>query len=106
MSNNEKVTFKQSLKNNKFIFKTAFKSAPGLCIMRLVMGFITGLNHGITVWLTSEILNALDRREDFKLILWKIAAMAIYFVAYQLFFSWHWKLYNPKHKLRFIRDLH
>lgn len=106
MSNNEKVTFKQSLKNNKFIFKTAFKSAPGLCIMRLVMGFITGLNHGITVWLTSEILNALDRREDFNLILWKIAAMAIYFVAYQLFFSWHWKLYNPKHKLRFIRDLH
>ena len=107
MSNQkEKVTFKQSLKNNKFIFKTAFKSAPGLCIMRLVMGFITGLNHGITVLLTSEILNALDRRESFEQILWKIAIMAIYFAAYQLFYSWHWKQYNPKHKLRFIRDLH
>ena len=107
MSNQkDKVTFKQSLKNNKFIFKTAFKSAPGLCIMRLVMGFITGLNHGITVLLTSEILNALDRRESFEQILWKIAIMAIYFAAYQLFYSWHWKQYNPKHKLRFIRDLH
>lgn len=102
----EKVTFKQSLKNNKFILKTAFKSAPGLCIMRIVMGFITGLNHGITVWLTSEILNALDRRESFEQILWKIGIMAIYFAAYQLFYSWHWKQYNPKHKLRFIRDLH
>ena len=106
MKNNEKVTFKQSLKNNKFIFKTAFKSAPGLCIMRLVMGFITGLNHGVTVWLTSEILNSLDRREDFYTILWKIGIMAMYFLAYQLFYSWHWKQYNPKHKLRFIRDLH
>ena len=107
MSNQkDKVTFKQSLKNNKFIFKTAFKSAPGLCIMRLVMGFITGLNHGITVLLTSEILNALDRRESFEQILWKIAIMAIYFAVYQLFYSWHWKQYNPKHKLRFIRDLH
>lgn len=102
----EKVTFKQSLKNNKFILKTAFKSAPGLCIMRIVMGFITGLNHGITVLLTSEILNALDRRESFEQILWKIGIMAIYFAAYQLFYSWHWKQYNPKHKLRFIRDLH
>ncbi len=106
MRNNEKVTFKQSLKNNKFIFKTAFKSAPGLCIMRLVMGFITGLNHGITVLLTSEILNALDRQESFEEILWKIGIMAIYFAVYQLFYSWHWKQYNPKHKLRFIRDLH
>ena len=107
MSNQkDKVTFKQSLKNNKFIFKTAFKSAPGLCIMRLVMGFITGLNHGITVLLTSEILNALDRRESFEQILWKVAIMAIYFAVYQLFYSWHWKQYNPKHKLRFIRDLH
>ncbi|MBQ4511200.1 MAG: ABC transporter ATP-binding protein [Clostridia bacterium] len=106
MNNNEKVTFKQSLKNNKFILKTAFKSAPGLCIMRLVMGFITGLNHGITVFLTSEILNALDRNEDFKEILWKIGIMAIYFAVYQLFYSYHWKQYNPKHKLRFIRDLH
>ena len=102
----DKVTFSQSLKNNKFILKTAFKSAPGLCIMRLVMGFITGLNHGITVLLTSEILNALDRRESFEQILWKIFIMAIYFAAYQLFYSWHWKQYNPKHKLRFIRDLH
>ena len=107
MSNKkDKVTFSQSLKNNKFIFRTAFKSAPGLCIMRLVMGFITGLNHGITVLLTSEILNALDRRESFNEILWKIGIMAIYFAAYQLFYSWHWKQYNPKHKLRFIRDLH
>ncbi|MBO5313369.1 MAG: ABC transporter ATP-binding protein [Clostridia bacterium] len=104
--NKEKVGIKQSFKNNKFIFKTAFKSAPGLCIMRLVMGFITGLNHGITVFLTSEILNALDRRESFEDILWKIGVMAIYFAAYQLFYSWHWKQYNPKHKLRFIRDLH
>lgn len=102
----DKVTFSQSLKNNKFILKTAFKSAPGLCIMRLVMGFITGLNHGITVLLTSEILNALDRKESFNEILWKIGIMAIYFAAYQLFYSWHWKQYNPKHKLRFIRDLH
>lgn len=106
MNKNEKVTFKQSLKNNKFILKTAFKSAPGLCIMRLVMGFITGLNHGITVLLTSEILNALDRKESFNEILLKIGIMAIYFAAYQLFYSWHWKQYNPKHKLRFIRDLH
>ncbi len=102
----DKVTFSQSLKNNKFILKTAFKSAPGLCIMRLVMGFITGLNHGITVLLTSEILNALDRKESFNEILLKIGIMAIYFAAYQLFYSWHWKQYNPKHKLRFIRDLH
>ena len=107
MSNKkDKVAFSQSLKNNNFIFRTAFKSAPGLCIMRLVMGFITGLNHGITVLLTSEILNALDRRESFNEILWKIGIMAIYFAAYQLFYSWHWKQYNPKHKLRFIRDLH
>lgn len=104
--NTEKVTLSQSLKNNKFIFKTAFKSAPGLCIMRLVMGFLTGLNHGVTIYLTSEILNALDRRESFEQILWKIAIMAIYFMIYQLFFSWHWKQYNPKRKLRFIRDLH
>ncbi len=107
MSNNkDKVSFKQSLKNNKFILKTAFKSAPGLCIMRLVMGFITGLNHGITVLLTSEILNALDRKESFEQILWKIGIMAAYFAVYQLFYSYHWKQYNPKHKLRFIRDLH
>ena len=106
MKNNEKVSFKQSLKNNKFILKTAFKSAPGLCIMRLVMGFVTGLNHGVTVFLTSEILNALDRQEGFYEILWKIGIMAIYFTLYQLFYSWHWKQYNPKHKLRFIRDLH
>lgn len=104
--NNEKVPMKQALKNNKFIFKTAFKDAPALCIMRLVMGFITGLNHGVTVFLISEILNALDRKEAFEAILWKIVIMAIYFAAYQLFFSWHWKLYNPKRKLRFIRDLH
>ncbi len=104
--NTEKVTLSQSLKNNKFILKTAFKDAPGLCIMRLVMGFITGLNHGITVFLTSEILNALDEGKGFATIVWKIAIMAIYFAVYQLFYSWHWKLYNPKRKLRFIRDLH
>ena len=107
MSNKrEKVTLSQSLKNNKFIFKTAFKNAPGLCIMRLIMGVVTGLNHGVTIFLTSEILNALDRRESFDSILWKIGIMAVYFLAYQLFYSWHWKLFNPKHKLRFIRDLH
>ncbi len=107
MSNKkEKVTLKQSLKNNKFILGTAFKSAPGLCIMRLVTGFLTGLNHGVVIYLTSEILNALDRRESFEAILWKIATMAIYLLAYQLFYSWHWKQYNPKRKLRFIRDLH
>ena len=107
MSNKrEKVTLSQPLKNNKFIFKTAFKNAPGLCIMRLIMGVVTGLNHGVTIFLTSEILNALDRRESFDSILWKIGIMAVYFLAYQLFYSWHWKLFNPKHKLRFIRDLH
>ena len=102
----EKVSLAQSLKNNKFILSTAFKRAPALCVMRMIMGFLTGLNHGVAIYLTSEILNALDRRESFEAIMWKIAYMAIYFLAYQLFYSWHWKLFNPKHKLRFIRDLH
>ena len=38
--------------------------------------------------------------------MWKIAVMALYMLVYQLFYSWHWKIYNPMHKLDFIRRLH
>lgn len=116
----EKVKFSQAVKNNSFILKTAFKSAPGLCIMRILMGVITGLNHGVTVFLTSRILNSLEesikvltadsteaeRIESFMPVLWTIVAMAVYMLIYQLFYSWHWKIYNPMHKLDFIRKLH
>ena len=71
MSNKrEKVKFSQSVKNNSFIIKTVFKSSPGLCIMRIIMGVITGLNHGVTVYLMSEILNSLDKGDTFETILW------------------------------------
>ena len=102
----EKVKFSQSVKNNAFILKTAFQIAPSLCIMRLFMGVVTGLNHGVTLYLISEILNALDRGDPFDKILWIIVAMASYMLVYQLFYSWHWKIYNPKRKLNFIRALH
>ncbi len=107
MSNKkEKVKLSQAIKNNIFIIKTVFSIAPGLCVLRLIMGVITGLNHGVTIYLTSEILNALDRGEPFDKILWLIVIMAGYMLAYQLFYSWHWKIYNPMHKLDFIRRLH
>ncbi len=107
MSNKkEKVKFSQAVKNNSFIIKTAFQSAPGLCIMRIIMGVITGLNHGATVYLISEILNALDRGDSFERILWTVVALAVYLLVYQLFYSWHWKIYYPMHKLDFIRKLH
>lgn len=102
----EKVKLSQAIKNNTFIIKTAFKSAPGLCIMRMIMGVITGLNHGATIYLISEILNALDRGDSFDKIMWTIVALAGYMLAYQVFYSWHWKIYNPKRKLNFIRELH
>lgn len=107
MSNKrEKVKFSQSVKNNSFIIKTVFKSSPGLCIMRIIMGVITGLNHGVTVYLISEILNSLDKGDTFETILWKTVIMAAYMLAYQLFYSWHWKIYYPMRKLDFIRKLH
>ena len=116
----EKVKFSQAVKNNSFILKTAFKSAPGLCIMRIIMGVITGLNHGISVLLTSKILNSLEagmamitsestreqRLDAFMPALWSVVIMAAYFLLYQLFYSWHWNLYYPMRKLDFIRRLH
>lgn len=102
----DRVKFSQGLKNNAFIFKTAFSIAPGMCIMRVIMGVITGLNHGVTIYLISEILNGLDRGDPFDKILWSVVIMAAYLLAYQLFYSWHWKIYNPMRKLDFIRKLH
>ena len=58
----EKVKFSRAFKNNAFIIKTAFEVAPGMTVMRIIMGIITGLNHGVTIFLTSEILNGLDKQ--------------------------------------------
>lgn len=102
----EKVKMRQAIKNTSFILKIAFKASPGLCIMRLLMGFITGLNHGVNIYFISEILNAVDLGLPVNEIFVIIGAMAAYNLAYILFFNWHWKIYNPKYKLDFIRRLH
>ena len=102
----EKVKMRQAIKNTSFILKIAFKASPGLCIMRLLMGFFTGLNHGVNVYFISEILNAVDLGLPVNEIFVIIGAMAAYNLAYILFFNWHWKIYNPKYKLDFIRRLH
>ncbi len=102
----EKVKMRQAIKNNFFILNIAFKASPGLCIMRLFMGFLTGLNHGVTVYFISRILNAVDLGLPVERIFSLIGAMAAYNLAYILFYNWHWKIYNPKKKLDFIRKLH
>ncbi|MBQ8393006.1 MAG: ABC transporter ATP-binding protein [Clostridia bacterium] len=102
----EKVKISQAIRNTSFILKIAFKASPGLCIMRLLMGIITGLNHGVNIYFISEILNAVDLKLPVGQIFAIIGAMAAYNLAYILFYNWHWKIYNPRYKLDFIRRLH
>ena len=102
----EKVPFKKSVKNNIFILKMTLRLHPGFVIMRFIMGIFTGLNHGISLFFVSEILNELDRSADFTKIMWLCAGMAIYTLAYELCFEWYYKLIFPRQKLDFIRKLH
>lgn len=106
MKKPEKVPFKRAVKNNIYMLGIAYKSDKIMVIMRLVMGFFTGLNHGITIFFISEILNALDKGADISRIFTLIALMGIYTLAYELFFAWYYKLLNPTHKLDFIRLIH
>ena len=102
----EKIPFKKSLKNNLFILSLAFKSDKVMVIMRLVMGFFTGLNHGANVFFISKILNALDSGESIEHIMLLIGLMATYTLIYELYFAWYYKLLFPTKKLNFIRLMH
>ncbi len=102
----EKVPFKNAVKNNIYMLKIAFNSDKVMVIMRLVMGFFTGLNHGLSIFFISEILNALDKGNELSYIFMLIALMGLYTLAYELFFAWYYKLLNPTHKLDFIRLIH
>lgn len=102
----ERVPFKKSVKNNIYMLKIAFKSDKIMVIMRLVMGFFTGLNHGLSIFFISEILNSLDRGASLDYIFTLVALMGAYTLAYELFFAWYYKLLNPTHKLDFIRLIH
>ena len=106
MKKKEKVPFKNSVKNNIFMLKIAYKGDKTLVIMRLVMGLFTGLNHGVSIFFISEILNALDSGRDISYIFTLTALMVIYTLAYELFFEWYYKILNPTHKLDFVRLLH
>lgn len=102
----EKVPFKNALKNNLYMLKIAYSSDRLMVIMRLVMGFLTGLNHGLSIFFISEILNSLDRGADLSYIFTLTGIMGLYTLSYELFFAWYWKLLNPFHKLDFIRLIH
>lgn len=102
----ERVPFKNAVRNNIYMIKIAYNSDKVMVIMRLVMGFFTGLNHGLSILFISEILNALDKGWNFNHILILIAGMGLYTLAYELFFAWYYKLLNPMHKLDFIRLIH
>ncbi len=102
----EKVPFKQAVKNNLYMIRLAYKSDKIMVIMRLVMGFFTGLNHGVSIFFISEILNSLDRHDDISYIFLLIGLMGLYTLAYELFFAWYYKLLNPTRKLNFIRLIH
>lgn len=102
----DKVPFKQSVKNNLYMIKLAYKCDKVLVIIRLIAGLLTGLNHGISVYFISEILNSLDRHDDINHIFWLIGFMGLYTLAYELFFAWYYKLLHPTHKLNFIRVIH
>ncbi len=102
----EKVPFKRAVKNNIFMIKLAYEKDRIMVIMRLVMGFFTGLNHGVLIFFTSEILNALDRGDSLSYIFIMIGAMGLYTLAYEFYFAWYYKLLNPYHKLNFIRLIH
>lgn len=102
----DKVPFKRAVKNNIYMIKLAYKNDKIMVIMRLIMGFFTGLNHGVTIFFTSEILNALDRGSSLNYIFTMIGLMGLYTLAYELYFAWYYKLLNPYHKLNFIRLIH
>lgn len=102
----EKVPFKRAVKNNIFMIKLAYEKDKIMVIMRLVMGFFTGLNHGVLIFFTSEILNALDRGDSLSYMFIMIGAMGLYTLAYEFYFAWYYKLLNPYHKLNFIRLIH
>ena len=102
----EKVPFKRAVKNNVYMIKLAYEKDKVMVIMRLVMGFFTGLNHGVLIFFTGEILNALDRGDSLSYIFIMIGAMGLYTLAYEFYFAWYYKLLNPYHKLNFIRLIH
>ncbi|MBQ4584927.1 MAG: ABC transporter ATP-binding protein [Clostridia bacterium] len=108
-----RVPFGKSIQNNIFILKMAFKMDKVMVIMRLVMGLFTGLNHGVGIFFTTQILNMLDiavnsenKEQYLANILILTAMMGVYTLLYELFFAWYYKLLNPKHKLNFIRLIH
>ena len=82
----EKVPFKRALKNNIYMLKIAYTSDRVMVIMRLVTGFLTGLNHGLSIFFISEILNALDRGQDIAYIFTLVGIMGLYTLAYELFY--------------------
>lgn len=102
----ERVPFKNAVKNNFYMIRIAYNSDKVMVIMRLVMGFFTGLNHGLSIFFISEILNALDRGNELSHIFMLVALMGLYTLAYELFFAWYYKILNPTHKLDFIRLIH
>ena len=102
----EKVPFKRAVKNNIYMLKIAYNSDKVMVIMRLVMGFFTGLNHGVSIFFISEILNALDRGDEISYIFTMVALMGLYTLAYELYFAWYYKLLFPYRKLNFIRLIH
>lgn len=102
----EKIPFKKSFKNNLFILSLAFKCDKMMVIMRLVMGFFTGLNHGATIFFISKILNALDTGCEVSYVMLLIGLMALYTLIYELYFAWYYKLLFPTRKLNFIRLIH
>ena len=102
----DKVPFKRALKNNIYMLKIAYNSDKRMVIMRLVMGFFTGLNHGVSIFFINEILNALDRGDSLGYIFTVVGLMGLYTLAYELYFAWYYKLYFPYHKLNFIRLIH
>ena len=102
----DKVPFRRAVKNNFYMLKIAYTSDKLMVIMRLIMGFFTGLNHGISIFFISEILNALDRGDSLSYIFTMVGLMGAYTLAYELYFAWYYKLVFPYRKLNFIRLIH
>ncbi|MBQ8393883.1 MAG: ABC transporter ATP-binding protein [Clostridia bacterium] len=100
-----KVTLSDSLKNTVYIYGLIFKTAPWYIIGRMVMGLVTGLKHGAEILLISAALNAIDRGESFESIVKILAAMAIFWFCYYVFFHLYWGQMNAMTRLRFQNRL-
>ena len=102
----DKVTLLKSIQNSAHILALAFKTSPGYVICRALMGLITGVKHGFDVYLTSAVLNAIDRGESLPAILRPILMMALFWAVYHLVFHLYWNLLNARQKLDFQHRVH